>query len=435
MSNNISSTDHKVIFGHSVADYKVIFGHSVADYKVIFGHSVTGWSDNKGILTKNSIIRRVVQNIDNVASYNSRNIYTYEKSYDPVNKNDTLILERPRFDIRGIRLRFRINVNNYFKESTSIGSFIRTVTRLLTTIDSLDMLFIIDLTQCTQIKIKSYIDILIKVSTTDALFTNLFLICSDTIYNDIKLKNNFCMYCCKSTELDKLLGDTNPYPVNETDHQIPCNVFNDFNVSTHHILLNFNDIYFSTVHAVSIYQLTSHINSSINVTKLYSKKYITNQLIIVCIEKLINLIHINELFTNYNMMNDLIVCLPDFPVIPENNTDTVIRDRVRNLQNNYRDIVDYCAKYMIRTSSIELTGVLIKKNIYKNIIAIDLDKNAITQKYNEVTKIYDNSAIIFGFESIGIPGILRDICNVCVQLDSRQSINVVSTVSIIISSI
>ena len=147
-------------------------------------------------------------------------------------------------------------------------------------------------------------------------------------------------------------------------------------------------------------------NYSINEIKINN-----NNTYIVCINKLSNIHRLDIIKKLYNLEN-LIVCL------------------LNNKEKNYNKIVNLCNEYKI--ISKDLDDIIINNEKTKNIIAIDLHKDAIT--LNNSMNI-DNSTLIFGYEIGGIPKQLLEKCTMYLQIESRKSINVIGALSIIVSII
>ncbi|KAL3809236.1 hypothetical protein ACHAXA_005284 [Cyclostephanos tholiformis] len=78
-------------------------------------------------------------------------------------------------------------------------------------------------------------------------------------------------------------------------------------------------------------------------------------------------------------------------------------------------------------------------------VGIDLHPTALTLEgsYNAMTSpispalraIWGAGAIVFGYESSGIPGVIADTLDSWVQIPSRSSINVVAAMSIVLDAL
>ena len=76
----------------------------------------------------------------------------------------------------------------------------------------------------------------------------------------------------------------------------------------------------------------------------------------------------------------------------------------------------------------------------QSIVGIDLHPSALTLEGNTSTspalhKLKNADAIVFGYESTGIPDVLTKPLNDWVQIPSRSSINVVAAMSIIFDAL
>ena len=134
----------------------------------------------------------------------------------------------------------------------------------------------------------------------------------------------------------------------------------------------------------------------------------------MCIEKISNIHRIHQLMEYYNIDN-IVICLPD------------------QSQSNYEGIVNYCNEYKIKYYDINNILNIIGKSNKKNILAVDIHKDAISLEYGKELKELDDSIIVFGYELSGIPKVLLELATKFIQIESRKSINVVAVLSIILS--
>lgn len=363
-----------------------------------------GEDNNKCVVNKASIIKRLTQELPQ-----------YEK-YSFVFNNlqlDSVDLKKTSIKHSSIILKIRINILNCDNTET-IGSFIRTAIRLLTNYDPRTILFILDYSHCNDLNIDTIIKRIISNSTTASVFTNTILALDTNRYKLLKEKLDLSLRCIDiidSGDINELLNNTQPFVINDKNGLLDDNLFKHFSIKNHYILLNYINIEFSVIYAPLIFQLISY--------KDIDKVSNNDKTFIICIEKISNLHRIHGLFKNYNLLNNLIICLPAEDLNP---------------QNNYLQILDECKIKNIKTFRIDEVVKYIKSEP-KNVIAIDIDESAIIYKYGVNIDKLANSIIIFGFESGGIPQEIIDLKPYYIMLESRSSINVVATVSIFLSSL
>lgn len=356
------------------------------------------------------------------------------------------IIQR-KYNGSDIKLVFNINVLDLCGESVTIGSFIRTAVRLLVKFDPSNILFIIDLRDCCAIieelstlsfsdsasqstssntisatsttskkskassilghttNMVKLIDDLIATSTTAAVFTNVILLVSDCFKPILQKQFKELSKSCVSISTDiKSIGALKcrvPFTYNSLD------AFINFNSQKQYIDLDFNELSFPINMAPMIQVLAS-----------YSVRYLEeskDRVFIVCVEKIPNIYRLYGLLQKYNLKDNSFVCLPE---IDEN-------------KNRYiSDICDQLGLKHFRKPSLATNFVSESKKNGKNIVAIDLHESAITMRHNDHINALNNSVIIFGFESSGIPADILTLATHFVQLEARSSINVIATVSI-----
>ena len=132
------------------------------------------------------------------------------------------------------------------------------------------------------------------------------------------------------------------------------------------------------------------------------------------IEKVSNIHRIKQLIDVYKLEN-VIICLPTKSC------------------GSYDGIIKLNNEYNIPYYDIDTIVKLITESSYKNIIAVDIHTDAITLDYNKCINELNDSILIFGYESIGIPNTITKLCNTYLQIESRKSVNVVAALSIILS--
>jgi hypothetical protein len=158
-----------------------------------------------------------------------------------------------------------------------------------------------------------------------------------------------------------------------------------------------------------------------HILPLYSPEFIQmkkERKWIVCIEKVPNLHRIKGLGDQFNLMNDIYIC---------------INDGVNKIEEN--KILNLSKELNFRCFNIKELICKIKDIKPSNIISVDLHPEAIIHQYNGIYKELNDAVIIFGFESSGIPNELTKMSTSFFQFPARSSINVVAAVSILMSSI
>jgi len=333
-------------------------------------------------------------------------------------------------NINDIELKFKINVNNNYERAYQIGSFIRTIVALLTKINPNKILIIIDMSTYNDrksINIRRIIDQLIYVSTSSVILVNVYMILPDLVLNNklyLKQKNQKLLAngvnISSILELSNLIGNYTPYNISLNNGKVYSNLFNNFNSSKNYISLEYSENVFANTCAPIIHQLASYDKSFLKSDK--------KRMFIICIEKISNIHRIYQLISDYNLDN-IIVCLPD------------------NTNDNYDGIIKLCNEYKIKYYDINnILKIINDSNYspyqegsvelkYKNIIAVDIHKDAINFDYNKRIEELNDSILIFGYELIGIPKVIKDLCKIYLQIESRKSVNVVAALSIILSSI
>lgn len=338
------------------------------------------------------------------------------------------IFQKPDFD--SYDLKFRIIISTLCSESGQIGSFIRSISKLLTEYDTNKILVILDMSECCVSsaktmhnkevpKIKQIIQQLESNSTVAAVFINVYIIlpqCSDK-YFDFE-NNTSCVKTIKIEDIgnDRFLGGATKYEIKTNRGRLAANLFNNYCSKTQYISINFDNILFSITYTPILHQLASYQKSYLEQSK--------DRLFVICIEKIANLHRLHNLFRDYDILDKLLVCV--------HNNDSEMKDRVRNELGNIQNMA---AEYGIDVKNINDTVETIKTSTYKNIVGIDLHPEAYTFKANDRLDILNDSVVIFGFEETGIPQSMLDLCKSYVQFDARASINVVAASSVLVSSL
>lgn len=327
-------------------------------------------------------------------------------------------------------IKFKINVRSDYKYCYQIGSLIRSIVSLLTNIDTYRIMIIIDMSSCTDctINIRKIICQLIYVSTASVILSNVFLVLPDIILNsklflkqqtkkllseDVTIINtkhlsqliaNYTEFNIVFKNNDCIFKDFNPYKNNSS-------IFNNFNPDKNYISITFIKHILTNLYSPIIYQLASYKNFTINTPIIIPQ----NIQFVLCIQKSSNIHRIYDLLTLYNT-KDVIIC----PSTIDNN------------------VITYCNNYNIpHYNSIDILKMLSNS---KNVIAVDIHKEAITLEYSNkyilstILNPTDN-VFIFGYELGGIPKEFLELCKKYVQFKSRKSVNVVAAFSILLSMI
>lgn len=365
-----------------------------------------GWRDNACRINKPTVKNRLNEDIKNYTKY----------GYGYVNLNGTVTRNISNVEIL---LRFKINIIKCNDDDVigAIGTFIRTTVRLLVNIDPRQILFVLDFSLCcNELKyISKIIDKIISDSTTAVVFTNVIIILPECFYKNTtftafsdKLKDS-CLEIQETKNTNAILNNTQPFNIISYNGLIKCNMFNNFCSKKQYVNIDADIRMVGIYYAPLIHQLASY-----TMEYLISDKTRT---FIVCIEKESNVHRVYKLFEIYNLIDVLIVCLPEH-------------------KESADQINSICQTYSIETLSIEnAESYISKQKEIKNIVSIDLHPNAISYVYNRHINELNNCIVIFGFESTGIPQSLLALSNTFIQLEARSSINVIATASIILSSL
>jgi hypothetical protein len=352
--------------------------------------------------------------------YGNNNV-TYDEKHNDIIKSDD----------KDIKLVFKINVIDLCPESVNIGSFIRTAIRLLTKFYPSQILFIIDLRRCCssieelstskatkksnknlqeQISnLVKFIDTLISNSTTSIVFTNVILLVSDCFQTSLEKQFNELEKSCVSivTEINQIIELKNriPFRYNSLD------AFINFDSKEEFIEMDFQDPNFSIDFAPMIQVLASYTPGYLEKSK--------DRIFIVCIEKIPNIYRLHGLIKKHKLENKILVCVPE----------------ITNNRNNA--IPEICDQLNIQHFPVSLAKnfVLQSHQNGKNIVAVDLHDSAITMKYGDRIEALNNSVIIFGFESSGIPTDILSLATDFVQFEAYSSINVIAAVSILFQAL
>jgi hypothetical protein len=338
--------------------------------------------------------------------------------------------------IEGYDLKFKINVINNYEKCYQIGAFIRTIVALLTKIHTNKIMIIIDMSSYNNIgniNIRRIIDKLIYVSTSSVILTNVFLVLPNVVLNNklfLKQKKQNLLAngitIIDIPYMNKLIDNYTEFDITLNGKKIKHNLFNKFNSTKNYISVTYEENVFTNMYSPIIYQLASYnletlqTLSTKKVSKLYDKVEESIQsnkrLFVMCIEKISNIHRIDQLM-EYYCLDNIIICLP-----PKSN-------------DNYEGIVKYCQEYDIKYYEYDQVLKIISESDYKNIVAVDMHKEAISIEYNKSIDELNDSILIFGYELSGIPKEFLELSKTYIQIESRKSVNVVAALSIILSSI
>jgi len=183
----------------------------------------------------------------------------------------------------------------------------------------------------------------------------------------------------------------------------------------------------------------------------------TTPLIVACIEKVANLHRILMLLHDYDKIEDedessslfsrVVIVLPNG--IEKDKTLSEFNDAIDNF---HKVIIDqqeshgrmYRPTLVYEDQAIEKISSMINTtppSDQPSIIGIDLHPDALTFKGDYRThpssalqQMRESLAIVFGYESTGIPEVVSRLLNSWVQIPSRSSINVVAAMSIILDA-
>lgn len=319
----------------------------------------------------------------------------YNFSY---NKNDK-ILCKPNSIPHVFKI--KINISKYDKYINVIGSFIKTIVNFFDKINPQSILLVIDMSHLGiyDLCIKQFINKLIWSSTGYAFFIDLQIMVNPQF---LEIED----YIIAKPHLDKIGINIITQDLFVDLLPIICanNKYQEYN---HNNYLYFDYIgtsplveawafiiyYYATRDIIFEKSSTSDILSKHNFNIIAHIEKISN------VHRLYNILHVNNMINNCRVY------------IEYSKNDCII-----NLCNQY--------------------GITIIDNIdsikNENLIAIDLDLKANIIYQHNINKI-NNTTLVFGFESNGIPHNLLKLCKNKMQLKSRYSIDVTDTMSTIIS--
>lgn len=371
--------------------------------KKIFGGWITNEKQTCLINKRPSVIKRIEKDINDYGN----NDYVYDKLTSIFSKKN--LEENDDY----LYFYFMVHDTNSFY---NLGSFIRTIVRLMTNYEPSKIKFLIDISkENTDVNIYEQITQLILSSIMVVIFTNVYILLSEELYNSINNLPNFknqCINIENINNLPKIINNRTPFIVKEENCN-KFNLFNNFSIKSQYIFMEYKDYNFPTCYAG-----IGHILPLYNSEFLKMNK---SRFFVVCIEKVPNLERIYELFKRNNLLDILIVCIKNS--ISE-------QDKFNN-----KKIIDKCNDYNIKYSTINLIICKLRELKPQNIISVDLHPHAIIHKYNNIYKEFNDAFIFFGFESSGIPQEIIEMSTSFFQFEARSSINVIAATSILLSSI
>ena len=178
-------------------------------------------------------------------------------------------------------------------------------------------------------------------------------------------------------------------------------------------------------------------------------------LIVACIEKVANLHRILMLLYDYDKSEDdnssslfsrVVIVLPNN--IEKDKTLSEFNEAIDNFHkviiDEQEDFRRYRPTLVYEDQAVEKISYMIDIPLsdQSSIIGIDLHPKALTlngdyrrQPSPALQLMRDADAIVFGYESTGIPEVVSKILNSWVQIPSRSSINVVAAMSIILDAL
>ena len=231
-----------------------------------------------------------------------------------------------------------------------------------------------------------------------------------------------------------------------------------FDLSTHYISI-FVTTRMCTIRLTPIiYHLSQGLSPRVFVSRSNNTNTTTpptattnNPMIVVCLEKVSNLYRVLMLARDYGGIscigqNLVIICHNDVVVetfdkaAKEFVSKNFLKREERRQKQQQQDGIDFNTSccYHPKVVSIENAKTIFES--LSNIVGIDLHENAVTldginTNSEAMTILGSAGAIIFGFESDGIPGQFNKSISQYVQVQSRTSINVVAAVAIFLHAL
>ena len=183
-------------------------------------------------------------------------------------------------------------------------------------------------------------------------------------------------------------------------------------------------------------------------------------IVVACIEKVANLHRLLMLCHNLdiNLLSNIVVVLPNVITDGRRKDDIRLREFEDAVDNFYKVVVNFHHRPTIvhedrafqiisdmmseRSHAMTTSSAIVCCSRLQSMVGIDLHPSALTLGGNYMTttspalrKLRNADAIVFGYESTGIPDVLTNPLNDWVQIPSRSSINVVAAMSIIFDAL
>lgn len=190
-------------------------------------------------------------------------------------------------------------------------------------------------------------------------------------------------------------------------------------------------------------------------------------IVVACIEKVANLHRLLMLChsLDINLLSNIVVVLPNVVADGRRKDEIRLRQFVDAVDNFYKVVVvnsdrgnvkchhmpiilhedralEVIADMMIeRSHAMSTSSAIVPCSELQSMVGIDLHPSALILDGNYITtspalrKLRNADAIVFGYESTGIPDVLTTPLNDWVQIPSRSSINVIAAMSIIFDAL
>jgi len=214
-----------------------------------------------------------------------------------------------------------------------------------------------------------------------------------------------------------------------------------------------------------LYSLSSASDTSIHlsepiVRRDYEDTKAALPIVVACIEKVANLHRLLMLCHNLdiNLLSNIVVVLPNVVTDGRRKDEIRLREFEDAVDNFFKVVVNCHHKPTIvhedrafhiisdmmseRSHAMTTSSAIVSCSRLRSMVGIDLHPSALTLEGNYMTttspalrKLRNADAILFGYESTGIPDVLTNPLNAWVQIPSRSSINVVAAMSIIFDAL
>ncbi|GFH57096.1 hypothetical protein CTEN210_13572 [Chaetoceros tenuissimus] len=151
--------------------------------------------------------------------------------------------------------------------------------------------------------------------------------------------------------------------------------------------------------------------------------------ILACVDKPANLFRIIMLARDYDIVHRLVIVVRDEAKQKRLTTET---------DKFIKGLNDISIESMPKVLTIEETWLLFKKECEGSVVAVDLHEDALTldqdsdDRKSALETLHHAKAIIWGFESDGIPSTIDDLATDYVQIQTRTSLNLVAAMSVVL---